>query len=127
MKKKFVRRETPLRAIRIQTGKTQAMVADELGMKKSTYSAWETGRIQLTTDHILMLSEYFSCTPNDIVGYRDENDETGASVIFSNLSEEERLFLSLYNMLPPNIKSSILDIMRSCTKAKRPRMQGGML
>lgn len=108
---------TALKSIRIRTGKTQSIVADELGLSKSTYGAWETGRISLNEEHILVLAEYFNCTPNEIIGYND----TGLPN-YSDLTEDERYFLHLFNSLPQNNKNSIIDIMQSCVKKHRPRI-----
>lgn len=121
MAKKFKQHTSALRAIRMATGKSQAIVADELGLSKSTYSAWETGRIELGSTHIRTLSEYFGCTPNDILDYRSNEEQEYSISEYNRLTDEERELLDLFRLLPPNNRTSIIDIMHSCTKRKRPK------
>lgn len=101
---------TSLIVIRRMHGKTQAQIAGEVGVSKATYSAWETGRIELSARHLTNLSKCLNCTPNDILGYHD----LGTSHLPVDPDEEE--LISLYRSLPPNIRNDIVDIMRTTVK-----------
>ena len=45
-----------------------------MGISPGTYSTWETGRVQLKADRILMLCSYFGCTPNEILGVPEQSE-----------------------------------------------------
>lgn len=102
--------QNALNAIRKASRLTQLQVAGELGVSKATYSSWETGRAEMGADRILALSEFFDCTPNDILGYQ------GPSTQFSPLTTAEEEYVTLLRSLPPNIREDVLDIMRSTVK-----------
>lgn len=106
-------RLTALVQIRRASGLTQSQVADQLGISKATYSAWETGRAMLGADRIVALADLFKCTPNDILDYSDSGEG------FSTLTKDEEEFLLLLRRLPPNIKEDVLDIMRATAKGWR--------
>ena len=92
---------------------TQDQVAGALGVSKATYSAWETGRVELGAERIVALARYFQCTPNDILCF--ENPESRYTII----SAHEEKVVDLYRLSPPNIKDDVVDIMRSSTKGWR--------
>lgn len=107
------KRLTSLVMLRHMHNKTQTQIAGELGVSKATYSAWETGRIELGARHLINLSKCLNCTPNDILGYH-ESSETRLPL---DSGEEE--LLTLYRSLPPNIRDDIMDIMRTTVKGWR--------
>lgn len=102
-----------LARIRRTSGFTQAQVAGYLGVSKATYSSWETGRAELGAERIIALSEFFDCTPSDILDF-PRSDRS-----YSFLSESEEEFLSLVRSLPPNIRKDIVDIMQTTVKRGR--------
>ena len=104
-----------LSQIRGTTGLTQSQIADQIGVSKATYSAWETGRAELGANRLIALSHVLKCTPNDILCY------PSGEHAFSALTKSEEEFVSLLRSLPPNIKEDILDIMRSTVKSRRIR------
>lgn len=103
-------RRTALSQIRKATGMTQAQIANQIGVSKATYSAWETGRSELTAERILALSNIFNCTPNELLGVNSPSEP------FSILTENEEELLALYRAAPPNIRIDIIDILRTTTK-----------
>lgn len=106
-------RRTALFQIRKASGMTQAQVANQIGVSKATYSAWETGRSELSAERILALSNIFHCTPNELLGVNSPSEP------FSILTENEEELLALYKAAPPNIRIDILDILRTTTKSWR--------
>ena len=73
MKKEF---SETLKHLRIQAGYTQKQVYDLLGVRQSTFSAWETGRAEPSADMLLKLCKLYKV--NDIFsafgydGYKED-------------------------------------------------------
>ena len=107
--------QNALGSIRKASGLTQLQVAGALGVSKATYSSWEVGRAEMGADRLVALSDLFGCTPNDIIGYRSSSSQ------FSVLSTPEEECITLFRLLPPNIREDIMDIMRSTVKVWRLR------
>lgn len=108
------KRRISLIQLRKLHGKTQAQIAGEIGVSKATYSAWETGRIEIGSKHLVTLSTCLNCTPDDILGYSRRANSSPLPI-----DSEELEMISLYRSLPPNIKNDILDIMRTTVKGWR--------
>lgn len=73
MKKDF---SETLKDLRIQAGYTQKQVYDLLGVRQSTFSAWETGRAEPSADMLLKLCKLYKV--NDIFsafGYDGYNED----------------------------------------------------
>lgn len=103
-----------LAQLRKYHGKTQAQVAGEIGISKATFSAWETGRIEIGAHHLIAISKVLNCTPNDILDYHG-TERTDRQTFNS----EEQELVALYRSLPPNIRTDIMDIMRTTVKGWR--------
>ena len=104
------RYHTMLSSLRRISGKTEQQVADEVGVKKATYSAWETGKAELGAERILALCISLNCSPNDILGHQGEERR------FSLLTSEEEELLETLRGIPPGIRRDIAAIMRACSK-----------
>lgn len=63
-----------LRHYRTERGLTQQDVADRLGVAKSTYSGYETGRRQPGVEEIKALSKIFGVSGDAIIGNGTESD-----------------------------------------------------
>ena len=63
-----------LRHYRTERGLTQQDVADRLGIAKSTYSGYETGRRQPGVEEIKALSKIFGVSGDAIIGNGTESD-----------------------------------------------------
>jgi len=57
-----------MKKIRRSTGKTQAEVAEELDVPRSTYIAWERGINVPRTDMMSVLADYYGVTVDDLLG-----------------------------------------------------------
>ena len=68
-RKSDVRHRNNLRACREAAGKSQRQLAAIMGVSEKSVSAWETGRVEMKADHLLALSNWLGCTPNDLLGY----------------------------------------------------------
>lgn len=58
-----------LRTARKAAGLTQKDIAQELGKYQSDYSEYETGKIELDYEKIIVLCRRFDITPNDLFGW----------------------------------------------------------
>lgn len=57
-----------LKICRNKAGMTQEQVANYLGIKRPAYVHIETGRNELSTQHLLKLSELYGCSTDEILG-----------------------------------------------------------
>ena len=102
MKKDF---SETLKNLRIQAGFTQKQVYDLLGIRQSTFSAWETGRAEPSADMLLKLCKLYKV--NDIFsafGYDGYNEDGSIQL---NLKEQEHI--EKYRSLDPHGKE-IVDV-----------------
>ena len=58
-----------LKAARRAAGVTQAQIAKELNKYQSDYSDYETGKVRLSYELIVLLCDRFDVTPNDLFGF----------------------------------------------------------
>ena len=58
-----------LKAARRAAGVTQAQIAKELKKYQSDYSDYETGKVRLSYELIVLLCNRFDVTPNDLFGF----------------------------------------------------------
>lgn len=104
MKKDF---SETLKDLRIQAGYTQKQVYDLLGIRQSTFSAWETGRAEPSADMLLKLCKLYKV--NDIFsafGYDGYNEDGSIQL---NLPEIE--LVENYRKLDPQGKEHINTIL----------------
>lgn len=59
--------EKRLKTLRKEKKLTQGQVADVLGLQRTTYTKYETGRSQPTLDTICRLAELFSVTVDELL------------------------------------------------------------
>lgn len=81
-----------LKAIRKAHGKSQAIVAEELGITLSSYRKWERGETRLFGDNLVTLSGYFNCSVDDILG---TSFAEGITADRLNESEKARSFSNM--------------------------------
>lgn len=84
-----------LKEIRKNKFKTQVQVANDLHFAPTTYTAYENGRIQPSTESIIKIADYFNVSIDELVG-RDADvinlnylDETRKSIIKSVLNSSD--------------------------------------
>lgn len=123
-----------IRKLRVENNFTQKQVADMLGIDRSTYSYYESGKIKLDVKTILTLSQLFGVDYTDIL---DDEESTicadasrGSTGTFksancldipfgSNLTpEEENLLLSL-RLLPSDAYIEVMNIISEKLKSER--------
>lgn len=91
-----------LREIRKSRGLTQVELAELLNVTQTTLSGWETGRIGMSTDNLIRLSEALNCSTDEILGlYEQEpvlvNDDPELTAYLEELKNrpEMRMLFSL--------------------------------
>ena len=74
MKKRLEKTDFPkfLKAARTEAGRTQAAVAQAVGVAQASYADWENGKTEPALAHILKLADYFGVSIDYLVG-RDES------------------------------------------------------
>lgn len=75
-----------LKDIRQQTGKTQEIVAKDLGMKKQTYQNYELEKREPGIDTLIKIADYFRVSVDDIIGHGTQINTTFKKLI--NLCNE---------------------------------------
>lgn len=57
-----------LRACREERGYTQAEIAKVLGITRSAYTHYESGRNDIPLDSLIMLANFYKCTTDELLG-----------------------------------------------------------
>lgn len=110
-----------LRRLRRLVGKTQSVVAAEIGVSKATYSSWETGRNEVRWHFVVPLCRSLSCTPNDMFDYGNDDSDDRSGKLFHRLDDAYFDFINLYERTPVNIRGAVRVIMEGTAKARIPR------
>ena len=104
---------TNLKQIRELSGKTQEIVANELGISLSTYRSWEQGQRNLNGKRLDLLADYFHVSTDTILGTKHgqpveelaiEAEQTAAS-----LTLDEMRLLDSFGQLNDNGKDELLN------------------
>lgn len=57
-----------LRACREEHGYTQADIAKVLGITRSAYTHYESGRNDIPLDSLIVLADFYKCTTDELLG-----------------------------------------------------------
>lgn len=111
-----------LKELRKKAGfKSQATIAERLGIKERRYSTWERGEVELTIKDAYALCEVLGCTPNDLCNwYEDHPAETP-----KGLSDSENALLGNYRLSPPESRSAIEQVARMGAAARNQEAHDG--
>ena len=102
-----------LRKARNNTKLTQQQVADKLGITKSTYCGYETGKRQPDPRRIKEIAKVLGVSPNDF--FKDEDDISIGSAKIEILDEELNVLISYYNQLNDSGKHFLIEQAESLT------------
>ena len=58
-----------LRGKRGEADKSQAQLADEIGVNRATINAYESGSMIPGVDKVCLMAQCLHCTPNDLTGW----------------------------------------------------------
>lgn len=112
-----------LKVIRKQNGLSQQQLADVLGVSRSAYCGYETGRRTPDFSSIVKLSEFYKLPLENFIGkssaefvfdeqYENQND----TQYLSQLSREERELICKYRCLSTEMQSEIVELLKEKTK-----------
>lgn len=97
-----------LRVIRKKKDLTQKQVAKKLGIHWTTYTKYETGDSDPSSEMLSRLADFFDVSIDYLLG-RDEKKPAGGET--SGLSEEEIRIITLYKMAPPEFQAAALRVL----------------
>ena len=104
-----------IKKLRNSCNYTQKQVADKLGVDRSTYAYYESGRIKPDIDTIMKLSTIFNVHYTQILEsemqeqFSDFKSYLSSSSKPVNLSSQEIELLTIFRMLPDKAKSEVMD------------------
>ena len=96
---------------------TQKEVANKLGIHQSTYTKYETGDSDPSSEMLLKLSEIFEVSTDYLLG-RDEKENKPASVSTDGQSEEMKELIRLYDQASPEMQAAALGMLRAAEAAR---------
>ena len=120
-----------LRTVRIQNGLTQQQIADVLGISRSAYCGYETGRRSPSIDIIEKLSEFYNIPFERIIGrfipdyvFEDQHyesqyyDDQPDTQYLSELSRQERELIVNFRRLNKKEKDDTANYLKEKLNAK---------
>ena len=99
-----------LRYYRDRSNLTQQQVSDLIGINRTTYTYYETGKTEPSIDTLYKLIKIFGITYDDLlpIEYRNVNPEKSDETIY-NLTKEEQQILLYYRVLSSEDKDKLKD------------------
>ncbi|MDO4747992.1 MAG: helix-turn-helix transcriptional regulator [Eubacteriales bacterium] len=114
-----------LRTYRVNCGLTQSQVANAIGMERTGYGGYETGRAQPSLETIVKLAQIFRVDPKDILpselslSFRDSKNDAPSSKPIYTLTKDEQSLLISYRLLTDREKSRVLAKITNMSQSKR--------
>ena len=89
-----------LRAIRNMRGMTQQQVAEKLGVDRSTYTYYETGKTNVDVDTLLKVADILNASYKDLLeGNTKASDSLKSTDAYQTLTSEEKDLIDKYRSL----------------------------
>ena len=115
-----------LKVIRCQNKLKQYQVAEALGISRSTYCSYETGRRSIDLDTLVRLSKFYNLSLDifleelniDLVAENDNYEFEGDTRFLSQLSSDEIALIAKYRAMTKEDKKEITDLAKSKVKSK---------
>ena len=107
-----------LKLFRIQNKLSQQHLADALGVERSTYCGYETGRRKVNVETLLKLSEFYNLPMNTFLdepinkNIADENYESAEIMYLSQLSKDERDLIVYYRLAQKQNKKEAVKLLK---------------
>ena len=113
-----------LKYLRVGNELTQQQVADVLGVSRSTYCSYETGRRTPDVQAFIKLSKFYRVPLDEILGNRKSEffeDGDGASdaaskMYLSELSKRERNLVASFRALSIDEKAEVMEMVAKLKK-----------
>ena len=101
--------------LRNKLGFSQEQMADELGVKRSTYAKWEKDTNQ-PTRKLKDIAAYFHVTTDYLLGNIDIPNEPPASAAagVQTLTPQDQELLRKYHILTPNSRAAVDAVLDTC-------------
>lgn len=103
-----------IKNLRENHGFTQKQVADLLGVTRSTYSYYESGRILPSIPIIIRLSELYLVSCDYLIKNGKECDNMDD--LLNEVCKKERELLCYFRMIPTCIQDEIIDVIKKIYK-----------
>ncbi len=101
-----------LRQLRYMQGETQQNIADKLSISRSTYSAYETEKHELTLESLVMLANYYDVSLDYII-YRSDIPKCNMQ-----LSKEQLHLLELFSQLNIQNRQVLFTLIHSLLESQ---------
>ncbi len=107
-----------LKLFRMQNKLSQQHLADALGVERSTYCGYETGRRKVNVETLLKLSEFYNLPMSAFLdepsnkNVAEENYESADTMYLSHLSKEERDLIVYYRLAQKQNKKEALKCLK---------------
>ncbi|MBQ8658474.1 MAG: helix-turn-helix transcriptional regulator [Clostridia bacterium] len=101
-----------LKALREESGKTQAQIAEIFKISRQVYANYENGINQPSPQMLIVMADYFQCSIDYLLG---RSDDFGNITILpdylqeENFSAEERTLIKEFRSLPCDDKKLLLE------------------
>ena len=113
-----------LKDLRINKKLSQQNMADHLGVAKSTYSYWESGKIEMNNEALFRLSDFFKVSIDYLLGKSDNILVSNDEIKFDDL--EFALFGEVREF-DDELKSKILEyaqLLKLKKEAQKKKAEG---
>lgn len=115
-----------LKVIRCQNKLKQYQVAEALGISRSTYCSYETGRRSIDLDTLIRLSKFYNLSLDifleelniDLLAENDNYEFEDDTRFLSQLSSDEIALIAKYRAMTKEDKKEITDLAKSKVKSK---------
>lgn len=102
-----------IKALRLSHNLTMEVLAEKLGVSKSTIAKWENGYVEnMRQDNIMKLASLFNVPPTYIMGYENIENETNDT----DSDEQFERFKNYYSQLNQDQKKVIDNLLASLVK-----------
>jgi len=99
-----------IKQLRLNHNYTMEVLAEKIGVSKSSIAKWENGYIDnMRQDNIMKLSELFNVSPTYIMGYEEEPEE-------SDLDEQTERFINYYTQLNQDQRTIVDNLLSMLVK-----------
>ena len=112
-----------LTELRNKLGLSQEQMADELGVKRSTYAKWEKDTNK-PTRKLSDIAAYFHVTTGYILGLEDSPyKETDHQDVSHPLTPQDKELLRKYHILTPNSRAAVDAVLDTCYNNDKPKAE----